>query len=262
MHNMKKYRLITFILFIALIVVLLFLSVNLYNASLNEGYQYNKSLILTCVILILIIGILKLYINYKLSDESKFNLKIKTIVEDEKAKILAKYDKQEIQEEKVNETEVNVDEIVKKIIPNPKNLATLKSYTEKVLSNIAREIEIVQGLFYVRTKKTNVFAIAGGYAFTGEKKPKDFKLGETLPGQAAKSKDILIVNQIPDNYYSAESGLGKSIPKNIIMIPIVNKNTAVGVMELGTFKDINPAEQKILKILASKLGDKISKFIK
>lgn len=262
MHNMKKYRLITIVLFVSLIIILVFLSVNLYNTSLNVEYQYNKNLIVICVFLVLIISISKLYIVYKLSDENKINQKIKTLVEDEKAKILAEYNKQETKEEKENEAEVNVDEIVKKIIPNPKNLTTLKSYSEKVLSNIAKEIEIVQGLFYVRTKKSNMYGVAGEYAFAGDKKPKDFKTGETLPGQAAKSKDLLVVDQIPDNYYSAESGLGKSIPKNLIIVPVVSKNAAIAVMELGTFKEINSAEQKVLKVVASKLGDTISKFIK
>ena len=262
MHNMKKYRRITIVLFISLIIVLLLLSVYLYNTTLKEEYLYNKSIIVICIVLILIISVLKLIISYKLSDESKIDQKIRTIVENEKAKIVAEYDKQEIQEEKPYETEVNVDEIVKKIIPNPQNLNNLKSYAEKVLSNIAKEIEIVQGLFYARTKKSNLYTVEGEYAFTGEKKPKDFKLGLTLPGQAAKSKDLLIVSQIPDNYYSVESGLGKSMPKCIVMVPIINKNIAIAVMELGTFKEINSAEQKVLKVLSSKLGDKISKFIK
>jgi putative methionine-R-sulfoxide reductase with GAF domain len=205
---------------------------------------------------------LKLIISYKLSDENKIDQKIKEIVENEKAKIRAEYERKEIKKEKVNETEVNIDEIVKKLISNLQNLNTLKSYTEKVLSNIAKEFKIVQGLFYTRTKKSNLYSIAGLYAFTSETKPKDFKLGETLPGQAAKSKDILIINQIPDKYYSVESGLGKSTPKNIVIVPIINKNTAVAVMELGTFKDLNATDQKVLKVLASKLGDKINKLIK
>ncbi len=259
---MKKYRLISIVLFISLIIVLLLLSVYMYNTSLKEEYHYSKSIIAICFVLILIIGISKLIISYRLTDQSKIDREIRTIVENEKAKIVAEYDKKEIKDEKADETGVNVDEIVKKIIPSPQNINTLKSYTEKVLSNIAKEMEIIQGLFYARTKKSNSFTVAGEYAFTGEKKPKDFKLGLTLPGQAAKSKDLLIVEKIPDNYFAVESGLGKSTPKSIVMVPVINKNTAVAVIELGTFKEISSAEQKVLKVLSSKLGDKISKFIK
>ncbi|UCH14045.1 MAG: GAF domain-containing protein [Bacteroidales bacterium] len=262
MHDMKKYRLLTIVLFISLIIVLIILSIYIWNSTLKEEFVYNKSIIIICIVLILIISVLKFNISYKLSDKSKVDQKIKEIVEKEKAKIIAELDKKEIHEEKTSETEVNVDKIVKKIIPNIQNLKTLKSYSEKVMSNIAKEIEIVQGLFYTKAKKTNLYKLAGEYAFTGDEKPKDFKLGITLPGQAAKNKDLLIINEIPDEYYPAESGLGKSMPKNLIMVPIINKNTSIAVMELGTFKEISSAEQKVLKDLSLKLGDKIDKFIK
>ena len=79
---MKKYRLITIGLFISLIIVLLLLSVYLYNTSMKEEYLYNKSIIIICIVLILIIGVSKLIISYKLSDQRKIDQKIKTIVED------------------------------------------------------------------------------------------------------------------------------------------------------------------------------------
>ena len=259
---MKKYRLLTIVLFISLIVVLIILSIIIWNSSLKGEYVYNKSIIIICIVLILVISSLKFIISYKLSDKSKIDQKIKTIVEKEKAKIIAEFDKKEIHEEKVSESEVNIDKIVKKIIPDIQNLKTLKSYSEKLISNIAKEIEIVQGLFYIKAKKSNLFKVAGEYAFTGDEKPKDFKLGVTLSGQAAKNKDLLIINEIPDEYYSTESGLGKSMPKHLIMVPIINKNTSVAVMELGTFKEINSTEQKVLKDLSLKLGEKINKFIK
>lgn len=259
---MKNYRLLTIVLFISLIIVLIILSVYIWNSSLKAEYVYNKSIIIICIVLILIISSLEFILSYKLSDKSKIDQKIKTIVEKEKAKIIAEFNKKEIREEKVSESEVNVDKIVKKTIPNIQNFKTLKSYSEKVMSNIAKEIEIGQGLFYAKAKKSNLFKVAGEYAFTGDEKPKDFKLGVTLPGQAAKNKDLMIINEIPDDYYSTESGLGKSMPKHLIIVPIINKNTSVAVMELGTFKEINPTEQKVLKNLSLELGDKINKFIK
>ncbi len=262
MHNIKKYRRLAIVLFISLIIVLAILSIYIWNSSLNAEFVYNKSIIIICIVLILIISVLKFNISYKLSDKNKLDRQIKTIVEKEKTKIIAEYDKKEGHEEKKSESEVNVDKIVKKIIPDIQNLKTLKAYSEKVMSNISKEIEIVQGLFYAKAKKSNLFKLAGEYAFTGDEKPKDFKLGVTLPGQAAKDKDLLIINEIPDEYYPTESGLGKSIPKHLIMVPVVNKNISIAVMELGTFKEINTTEQKVLKDLSLKLGDKIEKFIK
>ncbi len=262
MHNIKKYRIYTIILFITLLIVLLVLSVSTWNSALKGELINNKSILAISVILILIIAILMFITSYKLSDKTKIDEHIKTIVEKERAGIIAEFEKKDVKKEIADKKEENISEIVKKIIPASQNLKTLKSFAEKLLSNISKEIEIVQALFYAKTKKSNLFTVAGEYSFTGDKKPKDFKAGETLPGQAAKNKEIMIINEIPDKYYAVESGLGKSLPKHIIMVPIINKNSSIAVMELGTFKEINETEQKVFKELSKKLGDKINKLSK
>jgi putative methionine-R-sulfoxide reductase with GAF domain len=262
MHNIKKYRIYTIILFITLLIVLLILSVSTWNSALKGELINNKSILAISVILILIIAILMFIISYKLSDKTKIDEHIKTIVEKERAGIIAEFEKKDVKEKIADKKEENIGQIVKNIIPGSQNLKTLKSFAEKLLSNISKEIEIVQALFYAKTKKSNLFTVAGEYSFTGDKKPKDFKAGETLPGQAAKNKEIMIINEIPDKYYAVESGLGKSLPKHIIMVPIINKNSSIAVMELGTFKEINETEQKVFKELSKKLGDKINKLSK
>ena len=262
MHNIKKYRKYTVILFLTLIVVLVFLSASAWNYALKGELTTNSTILAITIILIFIIGILMFVTAYRLSDKTKIDEHINKIVEKERADIIAEFDKKEVKEEISDKEVVNTGEIVKKIIPGSQNLKTLKSFADKLLSNISKEIEIVQGLFYVKTKKANLFTVAGEYAFTGDKKPRDFKPGETLPGQAAKNKELMIINEIPDKYFSAESGLGKSLPKHVIMVPVINKSSTVAVMELGKFKEITDTEQKILKELSKKLGDKIIKINK
>jgi putative methionine-R-sulfoxide reductase with GAF domain len=262
MHNIKKYRKYIVILFITLIIVLAFLSASAWNYALNGELLINSPILAITIILIFIIGILMFIAAYRLSDKTKIDEHIKKIVEKERADIIAEFEKKEVKEEISDKKEVNTAEIVKRIIPGSQNINTLKSFTDKLLSNISKEIEIVQGLFFIKTKKSNLFTIAGEYAFTGDKKPRDFKTGETLPGQAAKNKELMIINEIPDKYFTAESGLGKSLPKHIIIIPVINKSSVIAVMELGKFKEITDTEQKVLKELSKKISDKITKFNK
>jgi len=261
MYNTKKYRLYTIFLFILLIIILLLLSLNIWNAYLRGELINNKGLLLLYIIGILIICIIKFIISYRLSDTAKIDQNIKKIVAKEKAKLVAEYKKQEIKEEARTENEKDINKIVKKITQNTQNLKNVKSFTEKLITNISAELEIVQALFYIKAKKSNQFTVAGEYAYTGEEKPKGFKLGNTLPGQAAKDKDIIVVEDIPDDYLATESGLGKSLPKNIILVPIISKNISVAVLELATFKKIDDSGQKILKELSITLGDKIDKFV-
>jgi putative methionine-R-sulfoxide reductase with GAF domain len=262
MHNIKKYRKYIVILLITLIVVLAFLSAIAWNYALKGELLINSPVLAITIILIFIIGIFMFIIAYRLSDKTKIDEHINKIVEKEKADIIAEFEKKEAKEEISDKKEVNTSEIVKRIIPGSQNLNTLKSFVDKLLSNISKEIEIVQGLFYIKTKKANLFTIAGEYAFTGDKKPGDFKTGETLPGQAAKNKELMIINEIPDKYFTVESGMGKSLPKNIIIVPVINKSSTIAVIELGKFKEITDTEQKVLKELSKKISDKITKFNK
>jgi uncharacterized membrane protein len=262
MRNIKKYRKYTVILFITLVVILVFLSSSAWNYSIKGEPGFSNTIFVVSIILIFVIGVLMFIVAYRLSDKTKIDEHIRKTVEKTRVDIISEFEKKDVKEEVSDKKEVNTGDIVKKIIPGSQNLKTLKSFADKLLSNISKEIEIVQGLLYVKTKKSNLFTVGGEYAFAGDSKPKDFKAGDTLPGQAAKNKELMIINEIPDKYFTAESGLGKSQPKYIVMVPIINKSSTVAVMELGKFKEITDIEQKIFKELSRKLGDKITKFSK
>ncbi len=260
MFNIKKYRFFSIFLFIVMVIVLMLLTITIWNLSVKEENIANKDLLFFYLFFILAICILQFIIVYRLSDSKIIDRNINDIVSKEKARLIAEYKKKDIKEEEKTEAQIDITKAVKKILQNTQNMKNLKSYTEKLLSNLSKELEIVQGLFYVKSKKANHFSFAGEYAYTGEKPPADFKLGDTLPGQAAKDKDIIIVEDIPENYLSAESGLGKSLPKNLILVPVIYKGKPVAVMELALFKSIEKTEQNILKELSATVGDKIEKF--
>jgi putative methionine-R-sulfoxide reductase with GAF domain len=261
MHNIKKYRRYTILSYILFVVILILLSVSIWNAAIHEEQSLNIGLLFFYLVLILLIFTVKFIISYRLSDKNKIDLSIKRIVDEERAKLIASYKKKTIKEEEISDTKIDVDKSVKKILQNTRNLKNLKSFTEKLFANLSKELEIVQGIFYIKVKKTNRFSAAGEYAYTGDKKPDSFKLGETLPGQAAKSKNIIIIDDIPEEYLNAESGLGKSMPKYLILVPIVNKGKPVAVMELASFKNVDESGKNILKELSTIMGEKIDKFI-
>lgn len=66
--------------------------------------------------------------------------------------------------------------------------------------------------------------LAGSYAFHYRKQNTSIiKLGEGLLGQAALEKKTIIFTEIPDDYIKINSGLGNIIPKNIIMLPLLQR---------------------------------------
>ena len=134
----------------------------------------------------------------------------------------------------------------------------VEEYAEILLSAIAKRFDIVQGIVFHKNKKSQKYTFTGGYAYFSEDKPREFIEGETLSGQVAKNKVILNLTNVPENYITILSGLGKGSPKYLLIVPIINKDgDCAGIIELASFKPFGDNEVETLKILGSILENKI-----
>ncbi|MDX1903055.1 MAG: HAMP domain-containing protein [Thermonemataceae bacterium] len=67
-----------------------------------------------------------------------------------------------------------------------------------------------------------------------------FKIGETLIGQSFADKETILLDQVPDSYEKISSALGASTPRNVLIVPIIDDGTAIGVWEILSLKKIHP----------------------
>jgi len=144
------------------------------------------------------------------------------------------------------------DEILARIMPAAD--ATFKNasvYSEKLLQNIAKELGIVQGLIFALNDDDKLFRVTGEYAYYSEEKPRSFPVGETLSGQVAKNRKALNLREIPEGYITVLSGLGKSLPQQLLIVPILHEDECIGIMELASFKPFGENEE----LLASKIAE-------
>jgi putative methionine-R-sulfoxide reductase with GAF domain len=156
--------------------------------------------------------------------------------------------KQRIIDDIRQHTEVfNADEAFARIKPAAgTDFESIAAYTEKVLQNIAKEMDIVQGLVFVLNDADQLFHISGQYAYYSEEQPHSFPLGETLSGQVAKNRKLLNLKEIPDNYIAIISGLGKSSPQHLVIAPIVCNGKSIGIIELASFKPFGENEESLI----------------
>jgi hypothetical protein len=124
----------------------------------------------------------------------------------------------------------------------------------EVLSRIARELPLVQGLYYSRETGSDTFAVTGEYAYYGEKKPAPFQLGVTLPGQVARNKAILNISNMPENYMTIVSGLGEGTPRDLVIVPVVLEDETIAVIELAFFVSLSRQDEELLKIFSAVLS--------
>jgi CheY-like chemotaxis protein/CHASE3 domain sensor protein/putative methionine-R-sulfoxide reductase with GAF domain len=132
---------------------------------------------------------------------------------------------------------------------------------EKTETELAQSI-INQLCTYLNTQIGAIYlfdngqlSLAGSYAYNFRKQnTSTIKPGEGLVGQAAAEKKIIVFTEVPDDYIRINSGLGNTIPKNLIMLPLLQDDVLKGVMEIGSARAFSPLQMEFL----NKIGENIA----
>jgi len=251
MNRSGLYKILAFLILLAELIVffILFGQIN----ELAESAGSTKILLVIAVILTVSLFILTISATYKKDSEDKYNREKLTSLKDEGRK--------KVSEEQSEDNELfNVESYLKRILPKPNSKLNLEKLTEKILSNIAKEFDIVQGLLFIKEKENDVFNIVGKYAYFGEEEPKSFKTGETISGQVAKNKKAFILEEIPDDYVTILSGLGSSSPDHVIIIPIISNDETIAIIELASFKEFKSNFIDLFEGMSDELAKTISKY--
>ena len=84
--------------------------------------------------------------------------------------------------------------------------------------------------------------------------PSQFRLGQSLIGQVAKTKKPVLVTGAPADYVKISSGLGEATPVNLVVMPIVFEGEVLGVIEVGSFNAFTRTHQDFLEQLMEAIG--------
>jgi len=256
MGNLNKFKIFTFSALLLQLVVSFILFAQIQNLSVLSDLNTGKSFIFILILLIILISFILFILVMLLIKKSQLQEQL-----NEKKEIVIENISKETEEVVENVSEdINVEYYLKKLIPKEDSKMNLKKYTEKILSNFAKEFDIVQGLFFIKDKNTGEFSIAGKYAYFGETEPENFKIGETLSGQVAKNMNILYLSEIPENYVTILSGLGSSSPNQLIIVPVINNNETIAIIEFASFKEFKKSTQKLLEAVSLKIGESLIKY--
>jgi putative methionine-R-sulfoxide reductase with GAF domain len=131
---------------------------------------------------------------------------------------------------------------------------TPAEFSSNLLSFVAKEKEISQGIFFTAEKKgeKNVLKFLSGYAYDKEESSDiEIDFGEGFTGQVAIDGKLMIVDDVPDGYISIVSGLGKAKPASIIIFPLVHSHNVVAVIELASFHRFTTHDEEYFKEVSS-----------
>ncbi len=120
------------------------------------------------------------------------------------------------------------------ILRNNNDFETLAFRFIKELTNY---IDAIQGGFYnLEEKNDNKYLdLIAFYAF-GRKKYADQKipLGRGLISTAITEQKSIHLKKLPQGYIKVTSGLGHSIPKELLITPLISEGVAFGALEIAT----------------------------
>jgi signal transduction histidine kinase/DNA-binding response OmpR family regulator len=97
--------------------------------------------------------------------------------------------------------------------------------------------------------------LIAGYGLRADKTaPIQYRLGQSLIGQVARSKRSIVVGNLPEGYVTISSGLGAAQPANLAIVPILVEDQVLGVIELASFTAFSPVQTDFLEQLTETLG--------
>ncbi|KPA10090.1 signal transduction four helix bundle sensory module [Candidatus Magnetomorum sp. HK-1] len=129
----------------------------------------------------------------------------------------------------------------------------VQSLSENVLYFLCDYIKSPVGVIYIE-KETKLKQIAS-YALTNRKAfGNEVEMGEGLVGQTALEKKTLIFSDIPESYMDIESGLGKTQPAAVALVPLLFHGKLLGIMEFGALQKFSQRQIDFIELVAENIA--------
>jgi methyl-accepting chemotaxis protein len=130
---------------------------------------------------------------------------------------------------------------------------------DNVLGFIVKYLSANQGVLYICDEEKTSLELVAAYAYGRKKHMKSsVKAGEGLVGQVFLEKNMMLLKEIPNGYIKITSGLGESLPRVVVISPLMTNDEVYGVLEIASFKDF---EQHVVEFI-KKISEELAVIVK
>lgn len=122
---------------------------------------------------------------------------------------------------------------------------TLAEFGSRLLSELVPIVGGGVAGFYVFEENPERLRRVASYGLANGTAPDTFSLGEGLAGQCARDRRMIELSNLPPEYLRIASGLGGASPQQSVAVPILAKESLLGVLEIATFRPFSPRKRKL-----------------
>ncbi|HEY8586433.1 MAG TPA: response regulator [Rhodanobacter sp.] len=124
---------------------------------------------------------------------------------------------------------------------------THKEFAQWLTRELAPLCKAGVGLFYSYDDARQRLDLIGSYGLRLSNRSVDQYLpGEGLVGQCAKERKAIILDDVPTDYLHIDSGSGEALPSHLAIMPVLYRDTLIGVLELASFTPQTPLKKQLL----------------
>src|SRR5271156_5867701 len=129
--------------------------------------------------------------------------------------------------------------------------------SSRLFSCLSESIPLLYGALYVTDESNTRVTRVGGYSLHSPNEAMEFALGEGLVGQAAVERRPLVLTANEGDQIHVLTGMGSVTPRTLLILPVVNQDVVIGVLELAPFSLLSERQQVLLDALLPALSSNL-----
>jgi PAS domain S-box-containing protein len=137
----------------------------------------------------------------------------------------------------------------------------MKKLSFNVIKSLIQYLDANQGGFFLleeNPEEGQYLTLISAYAYDRQKfMQKKIRIGEGLAGNCVQEKQTIHLRDIPDNYTEIKSGLGGSVPRSLVIVPLKKEDQITGVIEIASFNQFRKHEIEFMEKVAESIASTI-----
>jgi methyl-accepting chemotaxis protein len=136
---------------------------------------------------------------------------------------------------------------------------TLETLTYDIIKTLTTYLDAHMGGIYVKTDlNEKEFELISFIGFSKKKYTKKFiKPEDGDVGRCILEKQTIFINDVPSDFSKVISGLGSSVPKAILIVPLISNRNLIGILEIESLNVIEQYKINFVERIAETIASTV-----